>query len=288
MNYLSININGVSSVSKGNWVKKLKRNLKVDVIGLQETHRSGLSEKNLRCFWDYTKLKVATVDSVGRSGGLALLWNPDRFSDDLMLKNQRFLLVSGFMAGVEERLNLINIHAPNEARNRRILWADLLNLMSQMEGMWVLFGDFNDVRDESERVNSNFDRGAAESFNEFISSAGLFEFAMSGGKFTYISGHANVKFSKLDRFLVCESFLNRWPAAKAEVHDRGASDHCPISLNCNPLDYGPIPFKLFNSWLEDQRMGSIVQSVLDAPTFGGRYDELLAYILKNIKAEIKK
>ncbi|KAJ0866424.1 putative RNA-directed DNA polymerase [Helianthus annuus] len=158
----------------------------------------------------------------------------------------------------------------------------------EMEGMWVLFGDFNDVRDESERVNSNFDRGAAEAFNEFISSAGLFEFAMSGGKFTYISGHANVKFSKLDRFLVCESFLNRWSAAKAEVHDRGASDHCPISLNCNPLDYGPIPFKLFNSWLEEQRMGSIVQSVLDAPTFGGRYDELLACILKNIKAEIKK
>ncbi|KAF5797593.1 putative RNA-directed DNA polymerase [Helianthus annuus] len=287
---LGIEVNGFENhVRKlGNWVKKLKRNLKVDVIGIQETHRAGMSENNLRCFWDKTKLKVATVDSVGRSGGLALLWDPDRFSDDYTLKNQRFLMISGFLAGVEERLNLINIHAPNEARNRRILWDELLNLMSQRDGMWVLFGDFNEVREESERVNSIFDRGASEAFNEFISSAALFEYALSGGKFTYISGHANVKFSKLDRFLVCDSFLNRWPVAKAEVHDRGASDHCPISLVCNPLDFGPIPFKLFNSWLEDQKMGSIVQSVLNAPRFGGRYDVLLASILKNIKSETKK
>ncbi|XP_021971583.1 uncharacterized protein LOC110866749 [Helianthus annuus] len=193
-------MNGVSSIRKGMWVKKLKKDLKADVIGIQETHRAGLSKVELRRFWDNTCLKVASVDSAGRSGGLAMLWNPDLFRDESILKNNRFLMVSGRIVGVEEKMNLVNIHAPNDARLRRSFWTELLNLLSHVEGMKVLFGDFNDVRDEEERVNSTFDRSASEAFNDFISTAGLFEFSVTGGKFTFISGHANVKLSKLDRF----------------------------------------------------------------------------------------
>ncbi|KAF5767270.1 putative Endonuclease/exonuclease/phosphatase superfamily [Helianthus annuus] len=208
--------------------------------------------------------------------------------EDFFLQNHRFLLVSGKISGVEEKVNILNIHAPDEARLRKVLWEDLLVLINQMEGMWVIFGDFNDVRSEDERVNSRFDRGSFDVFNEFIMRASLFEFSMTGGKYTFISGYADVKLSKLDRFLVSDSFVNRWPTAKAGVLERGASDHCPISLICNPLDFGPIPFKFFNSWINDQNLTVIVQKALNSPHIDGRKDLSFMSLLKRIKVEVKK
>lgn len=37
------------------------------------------------------------------------------------------------------------------------------------------------------------------------------------------------------------------------------SDHSPIVLVSNPFDYGPIPFRVFNSWLEDPEYDLVVR-----------------------------
>ncbi|XP_022002765.1 uncharacterized protein LOC110900166 [Helianthus annuus] len=212
MNFLFINLNGVAAANKGYWMRNLKRKLKVDVIGLQETRQMGLSDIDLRRFWDSSSMQSCVVDSVGRSGGLALMWNPTVFSDASTLKNQRFLLVSSKIRGIEGSLNMINLHAPNDASQRRLFWNKIAELISQRSGLWILFSDFNDVREENEHVNSRFDRGAIDAFNEFINTAGLLEYPLTGGKFTYVLGHADVKMSKLDRFLVNDEFLTsgRW------------------------------------------------------------------------------
>ncbi|KAJ0874585.1 putative RNA-directed DNA polymerase [Helianthus annuus] len=279
---------GIEVTGFGSWVRRLKCKVRADVIGLQETHKSELSEVFLRKFWDSSKLKAVSVNSVGRSGGLTLMWNPDIFCDEVTVKNHRFLLVSGKVSKVAERVNLVNIHAPNDASLRRALWSEISELFSQFDGVWILFGDFNEVRSADERVNSRFDSGAAEEFNGFISRLGLLEYPMTGGKFTFISGHSEVKLSKLDRFLVNDSFMSMWPSIKVEVHPRGLSDHCPISLSCNATDFGPIPFKFFNTWVRDHKVVGIVKSVLAADPGGDKADAVLSLVLKQIKGEIKK
>ncbi|XP_021994955.1 uncharacterized protein LOC110891559 [Helianthus annuus] len=216
------------------------------------------------------------------------MWKPDVFSDDLILKNQRYLMVSGKVSNVEDRVNMVNLHAPNDARQRRALWDEISMLIRQYAGIWIFFGDFNDVWSEEERVNSRFDCGAADAFNGFITRAELLEYSMIGGKFTYISGHADVKLSKLNRFLVNDLFMSRWPCAKVEVQSRGFSDHCPISLWCNNTDFGPIPFNFFSSWVGEQKLLSIVQDASAADLVGGKKDAVLGTILKRIKGDIKK
>ncbi|XP_021971650.1 uncharacterized protein LOC110866811 [Helianthus annuus] len=241
MNFISLNINGVAAGAKGGWVKNLKFKLKVDVIGLQETHKSGLSEIELRRFWGKSSFKVVSVDSIGRSGGLALMWNPEVFKDVQILQNHRYLLVAGYFSGVEERVNILNTHAPNDARQRKVLWEEILGLINSLSGLWVLFGDFNDVRYVEERVNSRFDQGAADAFNGFISRAGLIEYNMSG-----------------------------------------------VSLSCNLIDFGPIPFEFFNAWVGDPQLLKIVKDVSSSGSLGGKSDSLLVRTLKRIKEEIKR
>ncbi|XP_076904566.1 uncharacterized protein LOC143560047 [Bidens hawaiensis] len=113
----------------------------------------------------------------------------------------------------------------------------------------VFVGDFNEVRDASERLNSDFVASNAEVFNRFINYAELCEYQMGGGSFTYVSEKGD-KFSKIDRVLVCKDFKDCWPGASLNVLPKGCSDHRPLVLSMIPMDYGHIPFRFFNSWLE--------------------------------------
>ncbi|XP_021979140.1 uncharacterized protein LOC110875250 [Helianthus annuus] len=232
-------------------------------------------------------MDYAYVQAIGRSGGLFSLWNPEKFKVDQVVKNHRFLLTSGQVTGLDKKLNIINIHAPNDPPSRRSLWGEIANLITQ-DDIWVVMGDFNEVRMESERVNSRFDRNLAEVFNNFIENTGLFEYSMVGGNFTFFSGHEEVKMSKLDRYLVNESFLTEWPKTILEVHKRSLSDHCPVSLSCLSADFSPIPFRFFNSWVGESKLDELVNSKLDGLVPWGRWDKAVLGILKDLKDGIRK
>ncbi|KAJ0580350.1 putative Endonuclease/exonuclease/phosphatase superfamily [Helianthus annuus] len=153
-------------------------------------------------------------------------------------------------------------------------------------GLWVFMGDFNEVRDASERLNSEFSPANAEAFNNFILSAGLSEYHMGGGRFTYISDNG-VKLSKLDRFLVCLGFLDKWPTASVWALSREASDHKPILLSTLPSDFGHIPFRCFNSWLEIPGFLDLVKQCCLSFVFNGPADMALAVKLRWLKNNIK-
>ncbi|KAL8542624.1 hypothetical protein ACS0TY_003487 [Phlomoides rotata] len=55
--------------------------------------------------------------------------------------------------------------------------------------------------------------------------------------------------SKLDRMLVNEEWLNRWPNYSLKSGGRTFSDHCPISIESSVKDWGPKSFKFINGWI---------------------------------------
>ncbi|GJV32877.1 RNA-directed DNA polymerase, eukaryota, partial [Tanacetum coccineum] len=54
---------------------------------------------------------------------------------------------------------------------------------------------------------------------------------------------------KLDHFLISEDVTIRLPDVRITALDRLWSDHNPILLHIDKTDFGPTPFKLYNSWL---------------------------------------
>nr|KAJ0221738.1 hypothetical protein LSAT_V11C200067050 [Lactuca sativa] len=73
---------------------------------------------------------------------------------------------------------------------------------------------------------------------------------MGGRRFTYMNSTGD-KHSKLDRFLVSLNAIDAWPNLNVTAMPRVHSDHCAILLSASQLDFGPTPFKLYNSWLKD-------------------------------------
>nr|GEU48925.1 RNA-directed DNA polymerase, eukaryota [Tanacetum cinerariifolium] len=75
----------------------------------------------------------------------------------------------------EIKLMIVVVYAPQEASEKRMLWAYLTHVSDQWDGEIVMMGDFNAVRYKSERFGSNFKAHDADIFNSFIHNAGLNE-----------------------------------------------------------------------------------------------------------------
>ncbi|KAL4592366.1 hypothetical protein LXL04_005358 [Taraxacum kok-saghyz] len=89
------------------------------------------------------------------------------------------------------------------------------------------------------------------------------------------------------RFLVCSGFLEAVPAASVTALAREISDHCPVLLSTDSVDFGSIPFRFFNSWLKREGLLNLVASTWLHFQGFGTADCYLAAKLRHLKGKIK-
>lgn len=182
----------------------------------------------------------------------------------------------------------INVYASQNPAKREDLWYFISAIMGSWNGGIVIFGDFNEVRDESERRGSQIDESASKKFNCFIANNNLIDVKIGGSKFTWIKGGGS-KLSKLDRFLINENFEAHWPNVEAISDIRLHSDHKPIILRQVNRNYGNIPFKLYNSWMEEEGFDEMVRKAWTECRMVGTHKKIFILMqkLKAVKGGIK-
>ncbi|KAI3794371.1 hypothetical protein L1987_37001 [Smallanthus sonchifolius] len=259
MNILSLNIRGIKGGDKAKWVKELRLKNGANLIALQESLQAEVSERGMVNYWGNKNFKLDFVGAVGHSGGLICMWDPSMLEVSDSLKNRNFLCISGKLKGRGEKINYINVYAPQGVSAKRRLWHDLAILVDSLEGLILLVGDFNAVRTADERKNSIFKPVCARNFNEFIYKCGLLEYSMQGRRFTCVRNNGK-KLSKIDRVLVSAEFFNKWPDACLRAHPCLLSDHCPLSLSVANNNFGPRPFRVFSSWIGKPGFDEAVRS----------------------------
>nr|GEW06599.1 RNA-directed DNA polymerase, eukaryota, reverse transcriptase zinc-binding domain protein [Tanacetum cinerariifolium] len=166
---------------------------------------------------------------------------------------------------------------------------DNTNHKDDNQGHYFIFGDFNVVRFTLERIGTVFNPSSANVFNNFIRDANLCDIPLGGHLFTRTNKHGD-KLSKLDRFLIsyCLSYILQNHSAL--VLDCHISDHRPILLSPSKLDFRPIPFKFFNSWLSDAKLNTIVIEFWDQYVPGDHHiNPIVAFKnkMKDLKYAIK-
>ncbi|KAJ9560359.1 hypothetical protein OSB04_005519 [Centaurea solstitialis] len=288
---LSINLNGVRMEIKRRWVKELVGSNRACFLCIQETRTMLLDNKLITEMWGGSQFNFEVVEAIGRSGGICSVWDPILFEKSAIVSDTNFLAVMGLWRPKRVTCGFINVYAPTSSSARSELWSKLLNLLKANPHVsWIISGDFNEVRSPEERRGSTFDARGAKAFNEFIEKAKLEEPSLGGRKFTW-SRVDGSKASKLDRFLVSRNFLSVWPLLNVVALPRVHSDHCPILLNADGEDFGPVPFKIFNSWI---KIPSLVDTVEKAweDFDGGSVDRSpihnLCLKLKFLKGRIKE
>nr|GEX66768.1 RNA-directed DNA polymerase, eukaryota [Tanacetum cinerariifolium] len=125
-------------------------------------------------------------------------------------------------------------------KRKKMLWDYLSFVIGNWDGEAISMGDFNEVRDISERFGSIFNKYGTEAFNSFIVNAGLVKVPLGGCSFTWCHKSAK-KMSKLDRFLISDNLMCSCPSISFTSLDRFLSDHRPIIMWEAHYDYGLIP-----------------------------------------------
>ncbi|GKA16323.1 RNA-directed DNA polymerase, eukaryota, reverse transcriptase zinc-binding domain protein [Tanacetum coccineum] len=92
-----------------------------------------------------------------------------------------------------------------------------------------------------------------------LSNTSLIDLPIGGHLYTWMN-KAGTKLSKLDRFLISDEVLEIFLDISITALDRLWSDHTPILFHILKSAFGPIPFKLYNSWLSHDGFDDVIKA----------------------------
>ncbi|GJW56322.1 RNA-directed DNA polymerase, eukaryota [Tanacetum coccineum] len=217
-----------------------------------------ISHMDVKSLWGNSNFDFVASDSLGNSGGILCIWEASIFKKDGATISDNFIAIYGTWLPRNVKILLVAVYAPQQPGSKRALWDFLSNLVRRWNGEAIIMGDFNDVRTMDERLGSSFNVSSARCFDRFIVSSGLVDVKLEGYSFTWSHPSAS-KMSKLDRFLVTEGIISLYPSISALCLDRHLSDHRPILLREVLSDFGPTPFRFYQSWLRMEGFDSMVE-----------------------------
>ncbi|XP_074301051.1 uncharacterized protein LOC141632400 [Silene latifolia] len=122
------------------------------------------------------------------------------------------------------------LYASNDAKERDGLWAHL-NILKPMVDKWLLLGDFNVIRDVTEKIGGTLsDLADIMDFNFCLYNCELKDLNSNGCEFTWTNKqHIDSRvWTKLDRAMANVHWLKQFPVCSASFLDPGVSDHSPV------------------------------------------------------------
>lgn len=198
--------------------------------------------------------KGVGVDAEGALGGLITLWDEDSFQVEDCIMNNRCIIVAGVLLKLNKCIVLCNVHASSLENERKDLWEFILLSMNSLCDPRCVGGDFNSVLVPAERGGVGCNRGSMRNFNTFVLKANVVNTPLHGTVFTWSNNRVNQAWAKLDCFLMPPEILMWFPNLIQRGLPRYLSDHNPMKISKEVVDWGPKPFRFFNWWLEEKDM----------------------------------
>ncbi|WJX47013.1 hypothetical protein P8452_33752 [Trifolium repens] len=288
----SINIRGLGGAVKRNSIKELLRKEKVQFLAVQETKMESLSDEFCYGLWGGEDCQWVYLPSVGNSGGLLSIWCKSSASLIFSFVGETFIGVCLEWGASKLRCFIVNVYSKCDISGKRSLWESLV--MSKRgfgRGAWCVLGDFNAVLHQHERKGLNQTGIGTPStemteFGEFVADMDLIDLPVLGRRFTWF--HPNgIAMSKIDRIFVSEDWLATWANPSLWVLPRSVSDHCPLVVRNNCVDWGPRPFRFNNHWLLHKDFKKVVEEFWRGSDLTGWMAYILKEKLKGLKMHIK-
>ncbi|GKV25404.1 hypothetical protein SLEP1_g34851 [Rubroshorea leprosula] len=269
--------------------RKAKKDMAYRDMGVnsKETKLEMVDRNICRRVWGTEDFDWVSKPSNGMSGGLLCVWNSKVLKKEEVLEGENFIGVYGLWGEDKLPVNIVNIYSPCQLTGKRALWEELQHLMNNRRGTWCLAGDFNAVRRAEERAGCTRISGEMREFDEFIHNAELLDLPLLGRKYTWYNSNGQ-HMSRIDRFLLSEDWIMEWSDVKQWGLRRSVSDHCPILLKNEKVDWGPKPFKFFDAWLDQPGCKEVIRDVWNHKEVKGWKGFKLKEKLKNTKQALKE
>ena len=285
LNILSWNGRGLNDSAKRARICNLLSIWKTDIVCLQETKLTAVSQTLVRSLWRCRYVDWISLDSVGASGGIILMWDR-RIVQCIEEATGTYSISCRFRevaSGFEWAFS--GVYGPNRAVERSLMWEELAGVAAWWEVPWCVGGDFNVARYPTERLGSADFSPAMREFSDFIFSMGLIDLPMEGGSFTWSNARSR---SRIDRFLCSLTLEDHFSKLVQRRLPRLLSDHFPISLSCGFMQRRKSPFRFENMWLKSDGFINRVQQWWNSYQYSGSPSYVLVHKLKSLKADLRR
>lgn len=215
------------------------------------------------------------VDAKGIFGGLCLMWKVGT-SVNLVEFNKNLIAVT--ISDVLCKWILVGFYGPPYESKKKKAWGNLMALLESLQDPWVYMGDFNYTISENEKFGG---KKSGSSMNNYLQDL-LFEFGaidlgFSGSQFTWAKGNwgrTAIK-RRLDRAISSISWRLAFPKASITHLGTIGSDHTPILLNTNPMDYfAHRPFRFEAAWARGPRRHDVILEAWNEDNGGSKFIRL--------------
>ncbi|XP_020876164.1 uncharacterized protein LOC110227149 [Arabidopsis lyrata subsp. lyrata] len=187
----------------------------------------------------------------GRSGGLALMWTKN-VSLSKVYQDERMIDV--FVKFNDNGFYFSGVYGHPVQSMRHLFWERLERIGVVRDGAWILAGDFNEIKSNSEKIGGpHREEWSFRDFRNMITSCDLIDLKSKGDIFSWVGErHNHTVKCCLDRVMVNTEWAATFPNAEAEFMDFNGSDHKPILKCINPTS--PATHKPFRF---DKRLSQI-------------------------------
>ncbi|CAK8567726.1 unnamed protein product [Lathyrus sativus] len=150
MNVLTYNICGSGSSIKR---IRLRKNIlagKADICFIQETKNQSMMDEVVNSLWGNKACGWSTLDAIGQSGGILIVWRDKVICLTYNFKWTRFLGINAMWNGLN--CYFVNVYSPCGVAEKCKLWSDLIEWKNKIpKGEWLTGGDFNAIKTLEER-----------------------------------------------------------------------------------------------------------------------------------------
>lgn len=183
----------------------------VDVVCLQETINQKFTNRELSSLARGQDMYWEWISPEGRWGGLLVGADKDcleitdykaqRFCQCLTVKSKEDSFIWGF----------INVYGRVQVDLKPDFLRELMEMILSLEAPVIVGGDFNLVRDSSEKSTGNVNMSLVNLFNQFLSDTSLRELHRHGGAYTWTNKQVALIMSMLDRVFISEDWEEHFP-----------------------------------------------------------------------------
>ena len=287
---VDLNIRGMGGI-KSRYLNHIIAREGAEFVCLQETKTREVTEAKCFAVWGNNRIGWIHHEGDNGNGSLLSMWHKEAFSYDSHVVGKGFIAVVGTHIKANLKCVLVNVYATCILRDKKILWEELTSVKEALQvPVWCLCGDFNVVRSRCERKGIRVGVDSSSEivgFNSFIENNMLFDLPIVGKNFTWFKPNGTAK-SRIDRVLVSEEWLVRWPMSKQYVQSREVSDHCAIVVKDVQKDWGPKPFRSLDIWLQERSFCGMVKDFWLAYSVEGNAFVRFKEKLKSLKGDLKK
>ncbi|EOY17513.1 Uncharacterized protein TCM_036737 [Theobroma cacao] len=216
---------------------------------------------------EYFRRKMGFEKVIVNNSQKIWLFHSVEFICEVLLDHPQCLHVRVTIPWLDLPIFTTFVYAKCTRSERTPLWNCLRNLAADMEGPWIVGGDFNIILKREERLyGADPHEGSIEDFASVLLDCGLLDGGFEGNPFTWTN---NRMFQRLDRMVYNQQWINKFPITRIQHLNRDGSDHCPLLLSCsNSSEKAPSSFRFLHAWALHHNFNASVEGNWNLPING--------------------